>query len=193
MTAHQLQTVWLMMRTMQSGLLGQMDLSSSGVKRSFYAIVVAAPSLAIGWVGTSRLVLGQGATADQMIRLVSGLAMADLVSWLLPLAVFAPLLTMLGLGSRYPAFIIATNWAGAIFAFIALPIGIGRIFAPTATEFDMLIILTILVVTCTLYWRLLRAVLGVSGGQAAAFVLVSFLTGILSGYVAASLLGLPLD
>lgn len=190
--AENLQTVWQIMSTAQAGPIGRLDLSSAGVRRSFQAIAVAAPSLAVGWIGSARVLLGQSAAADQLIPLVLGLAIADLVAWVLPLIVFMPLLSMTGLGPRYPLFVIASNWAGAIFAFIALPIGVGRIFAPTAAEFDVMVILTILVVTCTLYWRLLRAILGVSGGQAAAYVIVSLLTGMLSGYATANLLGLPL-
>ncbi|WP_253379603.1 hypothetical protein [Notoacmeibacter sp. MSK16QG-6] len=182
-----------MMRTTQSALLGRLDLSASGVRSSFQAILIALPSLAVGWVGSARVFLGHDATADQLIPLIVGLGIADLVAWLFPLIVFAPLLSAMGLAARYPAFVIATNWAGVIFAFIALPIGIGRVLAPTAAEFDTLLILTTLVVTCTLYWRLLRAVLGVGGGQAAAYVLVSLLVGMMSGYATASMLGLSLE
>ncbi|RLQ87061.1 hypothetical protein [Notoacmeibacter ruber] len=189
-SVHALRTVWQMMRTMESGLLGQLDLSPKGARASFRAILVALPSLAIGWVGSARVILGAEATAEQMVSLITGIALSGLVEWMVPLVVFIPLLWAVGLGPRYNAFLVTTNWAGAIFAFLAVPIGVGRILFPTAAEFDAILILVILGIISALYWRLLRAALGIGGGQAVAFVFISLLLSMLSSYGMAEALGL---
>ncbi len=190
---YNLGTVWEMMVTMRSALLGRFDLSASGVRSSFRAMLVAAPSLAIGWVGTTCDVLGEGVQNGRFLSLLVGVALTDLAAWIAPLIVFAPILRVLGVGARYPAFVIASNWSGVIFAFIALPIGISRIMVPESQQLDATLILAVLAVSLVLYWRLLRAVLDLGAGQTTALTMVNLLVGMISGYGMAVLLGLPLD
>ncbi len=150
---------WRMMTGRPDGL-DQLDISSDGFWNSFFAIVLVVPVFAVDWVAaTNELALatdGLGTRGTIVLRL----AIADLTTWLVPIAVLAIVAGPLGIGDRFVHYVIASNWAAVLLNWLLLPISL--IDLAGIEEYDTvlaLVLIVLLVVALVLYWRLINAVL----------------------------------
>lgn len=100
--------------------LGAFDLSADGFWGSFFAIVMAVPALAIGWVAMARRA---SALPDAIAfdRLLAAYAVTDLAAWVVPLVLFAIAAKPLGLGERFVAYTVVTNWGSVPIVWLMLP------------------------------------------------------------------------
>ncbi|TIL81775.1 MAG: transporter, partial [Mesorhizobium sp.] len=127
---------WRLMLGKADGLR-QFDLSADGFWNSFFAIVVAAPALIVGWVGLANEIGDPNAFAGRFSMLIR-LATVDIGVWVLPLVGLALVAPRAGIGGRFVHYVVASNWASAIIAWMMLPAALIRLFLPSTNEFAVL-------------------------------------------------------
>ncbi|MEQ8451747.1 MAG: transporter [Nitratireductor sp.] len=141
------------------------DLSADGFWNSFYAIVVAVPALTVGWASfAGDFAVGAGGR----FGIVFLLGVIDLATWVLPLIVLALVAKPLGVGDRFVAYVVASNWGSALLVWLMLPATLVRLLAPGADELAALLSLAAFLVTMALSWRLTNAVIDRGAGLASA-------------------------
>ncbi|MFA6153912.1 transporter [Mesorhizobium sp.] len=136
-----------------------LDLSADGFWNSFFAIVVAAPALIVGWVGTANQIGDPNAFAGRLGMLIR-LATVDLSSWMLPLLALALVAPRVGIGDRFVHYVVASNWASAITAWIMLPSALIQLVLPPPNEVSDLVWLFLFALSLVLTWRMTVAVIG---------------------------------
>ncbi|AZO49745.1 MAG: transporter [Mesorhizobium sp.] len=136
-----------------------LDLSADGFWNSFFAIVVAAPALIVGWVGIANEIGDPNAFAGRFSMLLR-LATVDIGSWVLPLVGLALVAPRVGIGGRFVHYVVASNWASAIIAWLMLPSALIRLFLPSTNEVPGLVSLLLFAVSMILTWRMTNAVIG---------------------------------
>jgi hypothetical protein len=149
---------WRLMLGKADGLR-QLDLSADGFWNSFFAIVVAAPALIVGWVGVANEIGDPNAFAGRFSTLVR-LATVDIGAWVLPLLGLALVAPRAGIGARFVHYVVASNWASAIIAWIMLPAALIRLFLPSANEFAVLASLLLFALSMILTWRMTNIAIG---------------------------------
>ncbi|RWM17005.1 MAG: transporter [Mesorhizobium sp.] len=149
---------WRLMLGKADGLR-QLDLSADGFWNSFFAIVVAAPALIVGWVGVANEIGDPNAFAGRFSTLVR-LATVDIGAWVLPLVGLALVAPRAGIGARFVHYVVASNWASAIIAWIMLPAALIRLFLPSANEFAVLASLLLFALSMILTWRMTNVAIG---------------------------------
>ena len=149
---------WRLMLGKADGLR-LLDLSADGFWNSFFAIVVAAPAMIVGWVGTANEIGDPNAFAGRLGMLIR-LATVDLGSWLLPLVALALVASRAGIGDRFVHYVVASNWASAITAWMLLPSALIRLFLPSGNPFSQLVWLVLVVLSLVLTWRMTNASIG---------------------------------
>lgn len=157
-TSSSLNGAWRLMLGKADGLR-LLDLSADGFWNSFFAIVVAAPAMIVGWVGTANEIGDPNAFAGRLGMLVR-LATVDLGSWLLPLVVLALVASRAGIGDRFIHYVVASNWASAITAWMLLPSALIRLFLPSGNPVAELVWLVLVVLSLVLTWRMTNAAIG---------------------------------
>ncbi len=109
---------WRLMAGRREGLQ-LLDLSADGFWRSFAALVVALPPTVLAWTEFERV---ERAEAPGSALLAYGAhALADLTAWLLPILILASLARPLGFSRKMVPFVVATNWGGALLAWVFSP------------------------------------------------------------------------
>ncbi len=102
--------------------LRRLDLTADGFWTSFLALPVALPPLALSWIeyeGVRRA----APLAEAGPFLVYGAhALADLLAWILPVALLMALAGTLGLERRLAPLVVSTNWGNALLAWALLPL-----------------------------------------------------------------------
>src|SRR5690606_37691293 len=111
--------VWRLMMGKPDGLR-MLDLSVDGFWNSFFAIVVALPALVVGWVGIANEMAGT-LHFGLRLSLLMRFALADIGAWIVPLLLFAVAVRPVGLADRFVHYVVASNWASALFAWMMLP------------------------------------------------------------------------
>lgn len=111
---------WRLMMGKADGLKA-MDISADGFWDSFFAIVVALPALIVGWVSYANDISGPSSQFGERLSFVLRLATADVVAWVLPLALLAAVAPRVGIGDRFVHYVIASNWAAALLIWLMLP------------------------------------------------------------------------
>ena len=157
-TSSSLTGAWRLMLGKADGLR-LLDLSADGFWNSFFAIVVAAPAMIVGWVGTANEIGDPNAFAGRLGMLVR-LATVDLGSWLLPLVALALVASRAGIGDRFVHYVVASNWASAITAWMLLPSALIRLFLPSGNPVAELVWLVLVVLSLILTWRMTNASIG---------------------------------
>ncbi|MER8674554.1 MULTISPECIES: transporter [unclassified Mesorhizobium] len=157
-TSSSLNGAWRLMLGKADGLR-LLDLSADGFWNSFFAIVVAAPAMIVGWVGTANEIGDPNAFAGRLGMLIR-LATVDLGSWLLPLVVLALVASRAGIGDRFVHYVVASNWASAITAWMLLPSALIRLFLPSGNPVAELVWLALVVLSLVLSWRMTNAAIG---------------------------------
>ncbi|CAH2398302.1 transporter [Mesorhizobium ventifaucium] len=149
---------WRLMLGKADGLR-QFDLSADGFWNSFFAIVVAAPALIVGWVGLANEIGDPNAFAGRFSMLIR-LATVDIAVWVLPLVGLALVAPRAGIGGRFVHYVVASNWASAIIAWIMLPAALIRLFLPSTNEFAALASLLLFALSMILTWRMTNLAIG---------------------------------
>jgi len=157
-TSSSLNGAWRLMLGKADGLR-LLDLSADGFWNSFFAIVVAAPAMIVSWVGLANEIGDPNAFAGRFGLLVS-LATVDIGSWLLPLVALALVARRTGFGDRFVHYVVASNWASAIVAWIMLPSTLLKLVLPPTSAFAGLVWLFLFVLSMVLTWRMTNVAIG---------------------------------
>lgn len=184
---------WRMMTGRAEGL-DLLDISSDGFWNSFFAMVLAAPVLVVGWVAyANELALATDGLASRG-GIVLRLAIADIAAWVVPIAGLAVVAGPAGIGDRFVHYVVASNWGSAITVWLMLPpslielAGIDR-----ANGTVSLLALALFGVALVLTWRLTNVALQKGAGPATFLFSGMLFAAIFVLYSVQSLLGVLPD
>ncbi len=178
---------WRLMLGKADGLR-LLDLSADGFWNSFFAIAVAAPALVVGWVGIANEI-GDPDAVSGRFGLVLRLAAVDLGSWVLPLVALALVAPRVGLGGRFVHYVVASNWASAIIAWLMLPAALVRLFAPAGDQVSAAVSLLLFLVSMVLTWRMTNAVIARGPAMGSAVFTGMFVASLVALFGLQALLG----
>jgi hypothetical protein len=168
-----------------------LDLSADGFWNSFFAIVVAAPALVVGWVGIANEIGDPEAFAGRLGMLIR-LATVDIGSWVLPLVALALVAPRAGIGGRFVHYVVASNWASAIIAWLMLPSALLRLFLPSTSEISSLVSLFLFALSALLTWRMTNASIGKGAAVGTAVFVGMFIASLLVLFGLQTLLGIDI-
>lgn len=155
---------WRMMLGKADGLR-LLDLSVDGFWNSFVAIGVAAPAMIVGWVGFANTA---GETAASRFELLLRLAFVDIGTWILPVLVLAIIAPRAGIGGRFVHYVVASNWASAIIAWLMLPGALMRLLFPAADQASGLVSLVLFFISLVFSWRMTNQAIAKGAAMATA-------------------------
>ena len=154
-----------------------LDVSADGFWNSFFALVVAFPALVVNWVAIANELGDLGGDFGGRLSIVLRLAVIDLLAWVVPLLGLALVARRAGFADRYVHFVVASNWASVLLAWLMLPLAILNLFVPGPSELNNVISLVVFLAALVLTWRLTNAVLAKGAAVATAvFVAVLFVS-----------------
>ncbi|WP_295813549.1 transporter [uncultured Nitratireductor sp.] len=180
--------VWRMMMGRSDGMR-LLDLSADGFWNSFFAILVAFPPMVVGWVTIANELAG-GEVFAFRFSLFTRLMFTDLATWVLPYAILALAARPAGVADRFVHYVVANNWASALFAWVTLPPMLIRLFLPEAADLANLITFLIFLCTMVLSWRLTNAAIDKGPAIATAVFAAMFAASLGVLFTAEGLLGL---
>jgi hypothetical protein len=178
---------WRLMLGKADGLR-LLDLSADGFWNSFFAIVIAVPALIVGWVGIANEIGDPEAFAGRFGLLVR-LAAVDIGAWVLPLIGLALVAPRAGIGGRFVHYVVASNWASAIIAWLMLPSALVRIFVPSP-EAANLVSLLLFLLSMVLTWRMTNVAIGKGAAAATAVFAGMFVASLVVLFALQALLGI---
>lgn len=178
---------WRLMMSKPDGVR-VLDVSADGFWNSFFAILVAFPALSVSWAGLAAELSEEGLGSRFSILL--RLAVIDVAAWVLPLLVLGLVARPAGILDRYPHFVVASNWASALLAWMMLPAGLLKLFVPEAGDLNGVVSLVVFLVALVLSWRLTNAVLAKGAGIASAVFVGMVFSGIFLIFFLQGLFGL---
>ncbi|RWD66395.1 MAG: transporter [Mesorhizobium sp.] len=181
---------WRLMFGKADGLR-MLDLSADGFWNSFFAIVVALPALIVGWVGIANEIGDPNAFAGRLSMLIR-LATVDIGSWVLPLVALALVAPRAGIGGRFVHYVVASNWASAIIAWLMLPSALLRLFLSPTDEISGLISLILFALSMVLTWRMTNATIGKGAAVGTAVFAGMFVASLLVLFGLQALLGIDI-
>ncbi|RRH97219.1 transporter [Mesorhizobium tamadayense] len=181
---------WRLMLGNADGLR-MLDLSADGFWNSFFAIVVAAPALIVGWVGIANEIGDPNAFAGRLSMLIR-LATVDIGSWVLPLVALALVAPRAGIGGRFVHYVVASNWASAIIAWLMLPSALLRLFLPSTNEISGLVSLLLFALSMVLTWRMTNTTIGKGAAAGTAVFVGMFVASLLVLFGLQALLGIDI-
>ncbi len=185
---HYFSAVWRTM-TGHPEALNNLNTDADGFWRSFYAILIALPPMLIGWVEIAARLTDGDETALRLINTVK-LATIDMIVWLLPLLIIGFLSRSLGLERRFSTYVVATNWATALFAWIYAPLSFLNLLLPDLSPVFAGIGFGLFLATLALSYRLTRAALQRPHSFAAPFFISVILGSIMLTIILQGLTGL---
>lgn len=165
-----------------------LDLSADGFWNSFFAIVVALPAMIVGWVGIANEIGDPDAFAGRF-GMVVRLAVIDLGTWVLPLVALAFVGRRAGIGGRFVHYVVASNWASAIVAWLMLPPALLRLFGPATDQAVSLFSLVLFIATMVLTWRMTNLAIGRGAAVGTAVFVGMFLVSLAVLFALQALLG----
>ncbi len=166
-----------------------LDLSADGFWNSFFAIVVAAPALIVGWVELANEIGDPDAFAGRLGMLIR-LATVDIGSWVLPLVALALVAPRAGLGGRFVHYVVASNWASAIIAWLMLPSALVRLFLSSASQVSSAVSIVLFLLSIVLTWRMTNASIGKGAAVGTAVFVGMFVASLLVLFGLQALLGI---
>jgi hypothetical protein len=181
---------WRLMMGRADGLR-LLDLSADGFWNSFFAIVVAVPPMALGWMLLADHVAGNAETVSRG-GLFLRYGLTDLGTWLLPLAGFAVAARPAGIADRFVPYVVASNWGSALLAWLTLPPAIVTVLAPAATDIIALLKLLFFGLSLLFGWRLTNAVIDRGAALGTAVFAAMFAASLIVLLLLQALLGLSL-
>lgn len=168
-----------------------LDLSADGFWNSFFAIIVAAPALIVGWVGIANEIGDPNAFAGRLGMLIR-LATVDIGSWVLPLVALALVAPRAGIGGRFVHYVVASNWTSAIIAWLMLPSALLRLFLPSTNEVNGSLSLVLFALSMVLTWRMTNAVIGKGAAVGTAVFVGMFVASLMVLFGLQALLGISI-
>jgi hypothetical protein len=153
-----LKGVWLLILGDRSGF-DWLDITVTGVWRSFAAFLWCLPAMAVGWAAWRLFYLEQMPTGTETgLGFILKLFLVDMTMWIVPLVLVAVLAKPLGYGDMLASIIISTNWLAVptIYA-MAVPLAI-RLVIPGGQGLAYLMSLILLLVNFTVIFRLVKTV-----------------------------------
>ena len=181
--------VWLMMTGRPDGIR-LLDLSADGFWNSFFAIVVALPALIVGWAGVVNDLGAEPDVFGSPVSILLRLAVVDVGTWLLPLALLAVVAPYAGISDRFVHYVVASNWASALLIWLIAPAALLRLFAPSLQGAAEILSLALFAVSMALTWRLTNAALGKGPWIATAVFAGMFIASLVILFVLQSAFGL---
>ncbi|RUW33314.1 MULTISPECIES: transporter [unclassified Mesorhizobium] len=181
---------WRLMFGKADGLR-MLDLSADGFWNSFFGIVVALPALIVGWVGIANEIGDPNAFAGRLGMLLR-LATVDIGSWVLPLVALALVAPRAGIGGRFVHYVVASNWASAIIAWLMLPSALLRLFLPSTNEVSGLVSLLLFALSMVLTWRMTNAAIGKGAAVGTAVFVGMFVASLIVLFGLQALLGIDI-
>ncbi|MCT7373885.1 transporter [Chelativorans salis] len=166
-----------------------LDFSADGFWNSFFAIVIALPALVVGWVGIANDMAGL-MTFGTRFSLLVRLFFTDIGAWILPLVMLAVAARPAGIADRFVHYVVVTNWANALFAWLLLPPALLRLFLPGAEDLTVLVSLALFLFTLVLSWRLTVAAIGKGPAIGSAVFFAMLVTSVAALLALQALLGL---
>lgn len=181
---------WRMMLGRSDGI-GLLDLSADGFWNSFFAMIVALPPLFAMW--TSFAVEASPVTAEfgHRMSLLLRMALIDFAAWVAPLVLLALVAARVGVRDRFVHYVVSTNWASGIIAWLILPPVVVRILVPSAADVAAVLSLCVFAVSMTLTWRLTNVALGKGAAVATAVFGGTIAASLMIVYVMERLLAIP--
>jgi len=170
---------WRMMLGKADGLK-ELDLSVDGFWNSFFAIAVALPALIVNWVTIADSYGELAANFNDRFAIFIRLGIIDLAAWLLPLAGLAAIARTVRLADRYVHYVVASNWATAIVAWLMAPPAALLLFLPDETDLAWFLSIAIFIASQIFVWRMTNVAIGrgaatasaVYGGMLAASIVI---------------------
>ncbi|KQY40770.1 hypothetical protein [Rhizobium sp. Root483D2] len=153
-----LKGVWLLILGDRSGF-DWLDITVTGVWRSFAAFLWCLPAMAVGWAAWRLFYLEQMPTGTETgLGFILKLFLVDMTMWIVPLVLVAVLAKPLGYGDMLASIIISTNWLAVptVYA-MAVPLAI-RLVIPGGQGLAYLMSLILLLVNFTVIFRLVKTV-----------------------------------
>ncbi|WP_421867488.1 hypothetical protein [Pararhizobium sp.] len=153
-----LRGVWLLILGDRSGF-DWLDITVTGVWRSFAAFLWCLPAMAVGWAAWRLFYLEQMPTGTETgLGFILKLFLVDMTMWIVPLVLVAVLAKPLGYGDMLASIIISTNWLAVptVYA-MAVPLAI-RLVIPGGQGLAYLMSLILLLVNFTVIFRLVKTV-----------------------------------
>lgn len=169
-----------------------LDISADGFWNSFAAIPLALPVMAANWVGLANLFVDRDAEIAPRLAIAVRLAVIDLGLWIVPLIVLALAARPARIADRFVHYVVASNWASVLLAWLMLPPILLRLVFPGADAAANFLQFIILMISLVLTWRLTNAVLAKGPTIAIAVFAGLFAVWIVTQLVLQSLVGLPL-
>jgi len=166
-----------------------LDLSADGFWNSFFAIVVALPAMVVGWVGIAGEI-GDPEAVAMRLSLVVRLAVVDIGTWVLPLVGLALVGRHAGIGDRFVHYVVASNWASAIIAWLMLPAALARLVLEPTSQGVMLLSLVLFLLTMVFTWRMTNAVIAKGAAMASAVFVGMFVASLAVLFALQALLGI---
>ena len=168
-----------------------LDLSADGFWNSFFAIVVAAPAMIVGWVELANEIGDPDAFAGRLGILIR-LATVDIGSWVLPLVALALVAPRAGIGGRFVHYVVASNWASAIIAWLMLPSALVRLFLSSASDISSGVSFVLFLLSIVLTWRMTNATIGKGAAVGTAVFVGMFIASLLVLFGLQALLGITI-
>jgi hypothetical protein len=137
-----------------------LDLSVDGFWNSFFAIAVAAPVLIVGWVSAINEYEIYHSEIGGRLSILLRLAIIDLGTWVIPIALFVAIAPRVGLADRLVHYVVSSNWAAAVTAWLMLPPSLLRLFLPSQPDATALVTSLAFIFCLVLTWRQTNASLG---------------------------------
>ncbi|RVA96712.1 transporter, partial [Mesorhizobium sp. M7A.F.Ca.CA.004.02.1.1] len=146
-------------------------------------------ALIVGWVGIANELGDPDAFAGRFSMLVR-LATVDIGSWVLPLIALALIAPRAGIGGRFVHYVVASNWASAITAWLMLPSALIRLFLSSASQAASLVSLFLFALSMVLTWRMTNATIGRGASVGTAVFVGMFIASLLVLFGLQTLLGI---
>ena len=184
--------VWRMMRGREDGL-DLLDISIDGFWNSFFAMVLAAPVLCVGWVNYANEIALAGDDLAVRGGIVFRLAVADIAAWLAPVVGLAAVAGPAGMGDRFVHYVIASNWGSVIAVWLMLPPSLLELAGFRGDASIGLVAVALFAVASVLTWRLTNSALRKGSGAASLLFFGMLFAAIFVLYTTQSLLGVLPD
>jgi hypothetical protein len=166
-----------------------LDLSADGFWNSFFAIVIALPAMIVSWVGIANEIGDPDLLAGRF-GMVMRLAAVDIGTWVLPLVGLALIGPRVGVGGRFVHYVVASNWASAIVAWLMLPAALVRLFTPAGNQIASLLSLLLFVASIVLTWRMTNLAIGKGAAMGTAVFMGMFMISLIVLFALQALLGI---
>jgi hypothetical protein len=122
--------------------------------------VVALPALIVNWVTIADSYGDLAVDFNDRFAIFIRLAVIDFAAWLIPLAGLAAVAPTVRLAERYVHYVVASNWATAIVAWLMVPPAALLLILPDATDLAWFLSMVIFIASQIFVWRMTNVAIG---------------------------------